>query len=537
MRLRNLMLGICAAALASGAVGAVAAEIPVPTPRPAIASETPRQAAAQARKHSKAQAQQQTQSRAKPQAQARSQAQGPKRVAVAGSQAPRLEVQPPSGSAGWIAIDLDTGAVIDQFAADTGFAPASVAKLPTAAFALDALGPDHRFETRVLATGPVRDGQVLGDLVLQGGGDPELDTDALLPLARALEARGVRSVMGALVADGSALPQVSEITRAQEVDAAYNPSVSGLNLNFNRVNLKWDARKGGEALSVEAASARLSPAVEGVRVTLASAPGAPLFSFQEQDGLEVWEMARWAYKGAASRWLPVKRPETYAAEVFRKLAAGQGLVLPAARPGLAQRGASVLAVTHSRPLGDILRAMLKHSTNLTAEVTGAASTRAAGLDARTLAASAEVMNAWAAQVAGFPVGDPGFRFVNHSGLTLDSRVSPRRMVELLAALAKRGGKDRGLPGGVAQYLRPHAVHDRTPKGLEIVAKTGTMSYVRGLAGYVVTPRGRRLAFAIFSNDLSKRGDGPERVDQGWMGRAKAFERALVRNWVARVDGA
>ena len=31
-------------------------------------------------------------------------------------------------------------------------------------------------------------------------------------------------------------------------------------------------------------------------------------------------------------------------------------------------------------------------------------------------------------------------------------------------------------------------------------------------------------------------DGPERVDKAWMGRAKAFEHALIRNWVLRVDG-
>ena len=447
-----------------------------------------------------------------------------------------------TGVSGWMAVDLDSGAVIDQGNADRPFAPASVAKLPTAAFALDALGPDHRFETRVLAGGPVRDGQVEGDLILEGGGDPELDTDALLPLAEALRARGITGAQGALLADGSALPQVSEITRAQEVDAAYNPSVSGLNLNFNRVHVKWDARKGGDGLSVEAAAVRLSPAVEIVRVTLAPAPDAPLFAFREEGGNEYWQMAREAYRGRAARWLPVKRPDLYAGEVFRQLAAAEGVRLDRARPGRTPTGAEVLAAHRSRPLADILREMLRHSTNLTAEVTGAAAARAVGVQARTLAQSAAVMNAWAGGVAGFAADDPGFRLVNHSGLTLDSRVSPQRMVELLAALARRApgdGAHARLPGGIAGYLRPHDVStEGVPidwRRLEVVAKTGTMSYVRGLAGYVATPGGRRLAFAIFSNDLERRGDGPERVDKAWMGRAKGFERALIRSWVLRVD--
>ena len=496
---RRLFVGLGAAALSFALAGPLSAKVPIPVPRPAVVP------------------------------------------AAATAPAPvRVDAPAPSGASGWIVVDLDTGKVIDQSEADRSFAPASVAKLPTAAFALDALGPDYRFETRLLATGPIADGELRGDLVLQGGGDPELDTDSLMPLVRDLGKKGVTAVTGALLTDGSSLPQVSEITTAQNVDAAYNPSVSGLNLNYNRFHLKWDARKGRDRFSVEAAAAKLSPTIDIVRVALASAPEAPLFQvYHEEDGHEVWQMAQRAYRGQAARWLPVKRPETYAGDVFRKLGKSEGVLLPEPRLGQAPTGAEVLAVHQSRQLGDIVRSMLKHSTNLTAEVAGSAATRATGLSARTLADSAAVMNAWAAEVAGFPLHDPGFQLVNHSGLTLDSRVSPRRMVELLMALAKEDGAKtaKGLPGGVAAYLRSYDTGDKSLKGLQVAAKTGTMSFVRGLAGYVVTPKGKRLAFAVFSNDLSRRGEGGESVDQGWMGRAKTFERALIRSWVRRVDGA
>jgi D-alanyl-D-alanine carboxypeptidase/D-alanyl-D-alanine-endopeptidase (penicillin-binding protein 4) len=179
-----------------------------------------------------------------------------------------------SGISGWMVIDLDSGELVDQYQADTAFAPASVAKLPTTLYALERLGPEHRFETKVAIAGRVRGETLEGDLILIGGGDPELDTDALLPLVTQSKERGFRYVTGNFLVDGSAGPQLAAIHTGQPVDAAYNPAVSGLNLNFNRVRLKWDARGTARQLRVSAKAARLDPEVAGVQVALASYPGA-----------------------------------------------------------------------------------------------------------------------------------------------------------------------------------------------------------------------------------------------------------------------
>ena len=447
-----------------------------------------------------------------------------------------------TGSSGWMLIDLETGQVLDTGNADTPFVPASVAKLPTAAFALDALGPDYRFETRVRTNGNVSDGRVTGDLVLEGGGDPELDTKDLAAIARSLKKQGVTMVDGQFLVDGTALPQVPAIEPDQGIDASYNPAVSGLNLNFNRVHVKWDARKGKQKLWVEAEAAGMTAPVDRIRVSLTDQSG-PTFSFSMDGGFEHWAMAQRAYRGRAARWLPVKGATAYTAEVFRTVSERAGLLLPDPTLGPTPQGATVLATYQSRPLGQILRSMLKFSTNVTAEIAGSTASSRMGLTARTLEASADVMNAWAAGVAGFAMGDPGFRFVNHSGLTLRSRVSPRRMAELLLALSRRAADPAThpqVPGAIAGYLKRYNVAAKSVpidyKNLTIVAKTGTMSYVRGLAGYIVTPGGRKLAFSIFSNDLETRGEGAQRVNRRWMNRARAFERALIRSWVIRVDG-
>lgn len=437
-----------------------------------------------------------------------------------------------SGDSGWLAVDLSTGVVVDAHLPTRPFAPASVAKLPTAFFALDRLGPDFRFETQVAVTGEVRNERLEGNLILIGGGDPELDTDALLPLVTETKALGFRTLSGAFLVDDSAAPRFPAIDPDQPAEAPYNPGLSGLNLNYNRVRLKWDPRQAAGGIQVLAWAKRLHPAAGTVRVI----PGADgrLFAHTFDTGGETWLMSQRALRRKGERWLPVKAPGLYAGDVFRGLARTYGMALDV--PQRAQvSGARVVARHQSRPLSRILRDMLKYSTNITAEAVGAA---ASGADETAL--SAARMGDWAAMQAGFPPGDPGFALVNHSGLTTGSRVSPERMVGLLRALSTRpGGTHARLPGPAAGYLKPHNVaaksvaldYDR----LDVVAKTGTMDYIRGLAGYVATPGGRQIAFAIFSNDLRRRSEGGGQ-SKTWMARARGFERALIRNWVLKVDG-
>lgn len=485
-----------------------------------------------------------------------------------------------SGASGWFLVDLDTGRVLDQGAADRAFAPASVAKLPTAVYALERLGADHRFTTRLATTGPVRDGVIHGDLVLIGGGDPELDTDNLAQLFDAARSTGITGVTGHLIVDGGRGVRVAQIDPLQPVDVGYNPGLSALNLNFNRVRVSWDGNRTSPRLSLTAQAERTATQVGLISAMPDPNPQAPIFAFHSDDNGEHWRMATRAMRGMSSTWLPVKMPDLYAGDVLRHIADTRGILLERPQRGEAPLGAPGLARLDSRPLQEILRDMLKHSTNLTAESVGMAASAAApealvaeaapprpGLGAllgmvlapradaiasagrsnqpQSLAESARAMNAWAAQVIGLPGTDPGFDLVNHSGLSADSRVSPRRLVQFLAAVARRpvapDAAHPRLPGPIAGLLKGYNAADKNSDldfgRLDIAAKTGTMDYVRGLAGYIATPGGRRLAFAIFSNDLDRRRPGVAvgGIDKGWMARARGFERALIRAWVERAD--
>ena len=97
------------------------------------------------------------------------------------------------------AIDLDHNLVLEPLHGDTRLTPASLTKLVTAAVALGHWAPDKVFHTRLLTSAAIIDGELRGDLILLGGGDPSLDDQSFWNLAAQLRGAGVTHVSGRLV--------------------------------------------------------------------------------------------------------------------------------------------------------------------------------------------------------------------------------------------------------------------------------------------------------------------------------------------------
>ncbi len=93
------------------------------------------------------------------------------------------------------------GTVLWTKDADTPFNPASVVKVGTTLWAIERLGPRHRFATRIGVTGPadVVSGEVEGALAILGGGDPDLHPENAFLVAEALRGIGIRRVRGGVV--------------------------------------------------------------------------------------------------------------------------------------------------------------------------------------------------------------------------------------------------------------------------------------------------------------------------------------------------
>lgn len=430
-----------------------------------------------------------------------------------------------SGDVAYAVIDLASGRVVEAREADRAMPPASTAKTITTLYALDELGPDYRFRTRLIATGPVSGGVVQGNLILAGGADPTLTTDDLGDMAAALARRGVRGVTGQFLVWGGAIPYAEDIADDQPVHVGYNPGISGLNLNYNRVYVEWGKAKGGMAMTVDARGARYVPKVSSADVAAVNR-AAPLFTYNRASGKEHWTIAASALTSPGSRWLPVRDPAGYAGDVFRTLAAAQGVTLPAANRAGAPGDGAVLAEHVSDPLSDVLRDMLKHSTNLTAETVGMATSEARGLPAAK-GASGAAMSAWLAQT----VGGTQARFVDHSGLNAETRISPLDMARAVAAL---GGRE-----GLRPLLKPFPLRDAQGRWIDnppfrVDAKTGTLNFVSTLTGYLTAPGGRDLVFAVFTANtrLRDQSGGQENAPgvKPWVARSKVLQSQLLDRW-------
>lgn len=427
-------------------------------------------------------------------------------------------------------VDLDSGEVQDSFAPLLKLPAASTTKALTALYALRTLGPGHRFKTQLLATGPVENGVLKGDLILRGSGDPTLDTRALDELARSLQEAGVQAVAGAFYYDGSHLPGLESIDPGQPDHLGYNPAIAGLNLNFNRVYFEWKRQGGDYAVSMDARSGSLRPEVRVSSMSVEARQG-PIYTYERREGRDHWTVARGALGSEGGRWLPVRDPDGYAADVFRTLAAKHGVTLQLPQSLPPQTPAThMLADRNSDPLPTILRGMLKYSTNLTAECVGLGATQSLGVRPDSLAASGRTMASWLAAQMPVPAE---MTFADHSGLGDATRVSAR---DLASALALDGAITELGPLMKPVTLRDSQGNRLSSSPTAIFAKTGTLNFVSALGGYIVPPSGRRYAFAIMSADLDRRAlltrAQRERPEGGraWARRARKLQNDLLLNW-------
>lgn len=434
-----------------------------------------------------------------------------------------------SGTKSIVVMDALTGTVLESHNGAKALPPASVAKVATALYALSALGENTTFKTRLLATGPIENGVLKGDLVLDGSGDPRLDTDALGSLAEQLKVQGVQVVRGKFYVYSGTLPYQHEVDSDQLDYVAYNPTIDGINLNFNRVYFQWKRGSNGYALSMQARAKKYSPEVKSIRISLKNS-SLPIFSYRSVSGDDSWSVAQSALGKSGSRWLPVRNPADYAGEVFRSVATYNGIRMPTHKVTDKPISGNVVAEWESGSIRALTKSMIKYSTNMTAEALGMNATVKRGKSAKSLRASGQAMTHWMEETYGVR----GAKFVDHSGLGGDSRIAAHEMCRFLVN-AKWDGPLRPILKEIT--LRNTKWQKAPVSGTKIVVKTGTLNFASALAGYVSCASGRKLAFAIFTADIQKRNAIAKKDRErppgarAWARRSRVMQHQLIRHWV------
>lgn len=472
---------------------------------------------------------------------------------VALAQAPATSVRPPqrgvvapsrsrsealvkaSGVVGAVTFalsDAETGEILDVRQEGRTMPPASTMKAVTSLYARERLGPDFRFETKVLADGDVVNGELRGDLFLVGGGDPTLTSDDLSDLAKTVAEAGISRISGTFFIWADALPRSDRIDADQPEHVAYNPSFGGLNVNFNRVHFEWVPEGDEIAITMQARALNVSPETSVARMQMVDRPG-PVYDYRRGNNVDQWSVARGSLgKKPGARWLPVRFPGLYAGDTFRSVARLHGLNLPFPQDFVGVPTGKTVATTSSTALDDVLRGMMRYSTNITAEAVGMASSLANGVPLQNLIASGSRMAGWAQT----RFGTQRMTFRDHSGLGYDSEINASDMVAILS-------KGEGVEGLMKSMSipDPNRSDGKPLQGVSAFAKTGTLNFVSSLVGYVYTKSGRRLVFAIFTADKERRDSIPpeqrERPpgSRSWANRSRRLQRKLLAQWAQEFE--
>ncbi|MFE7706025.1 D-alanyl-D-alanine carboxypeptidase/D-alanyl-D-alanine-endopeptidase [Streptomyces sp. NPDC057486] len=416
---------------------------------------------------------------------------------------------------GVVVSDARTGQTLYQRNGDGRLVPASSTKLLTSAAAMATLGPDYRFSTDVFADGS-RHGTVLqGDLYLRGTGDPTMLAEDYDRLAAAVAAAGIRRVTGRLVADDTRFDssRLGTSWAADDESAYYSSQISPLTV---APDTDYDA--GTVSLTVtpgaapgEAPAVKVTPPNDYVRIdngatTVASGESRAITVDRLHGSNTIVVSGRIPVESApTTSWISVWEPTGYAAAVFADALAAHGVKV-AGGPVLGKavpQGAKTLASHPSMPLKDLLTPFLKLSNNNHAEVlvkTIGYEEKGSGTWSAGLSASADYLR-------NLGLDPTALRQVDGSGLSRMDMVSTEQFTELLVAARQQPWFQDwydALPVAcVSDRMTGGTLRSRmcgTAAAGNLHSKTGSLTGVSGLSGYVTDADGRELVFSFVSNN-------------------------------------
>jgi D-alanyl-D-alanine carboxypeptidase/D-alanyl-D-alanine-endopeptidase (penicillin-binding protein 4) len=399
--------------------------------------------------------------------------------------------------------DAQSGAVRFSLNPTVPRSPASTLKLVTTYAALDLLGPSFTWRTRAWVTGSLRAGRLNGDLVIEGGGDPELSAERWAQFAREVVDSGITRVGGDVIIDRTLYEE--QAGSADDFDGlgfrVYNVLPDALLVNLQSVEVHFVHDDGGR-LTLTADPAPVNLALVNHVGTTSGGCLTGLAGVRISDS----DPGRLVIQGSLARRCPplalrraVLSAPTFAYGTFvanYRAAGGSvaGQLRLAARPA----DARPLFEFESLPLAEVVRIVNKWSINAMARMLYLTlGMERAGAPAGE-AKSQATLSAW---LAARQLDCPELVMDNGSGLSRAARISAACLAGLLNDAHRSPYFPElaaSLPIAGADGTLRHRFSELKSDG-RVRLKTGTLGDVAAVAGWLVTAAGEPLSVVVFVN--------------------------------------
>ncbi|MEO8073415.1 MAG: D-alanyl-D-alanine carboxypeptidase/D-alanyl-D-alanine-endopeptidase [Acidobacteriota bacterium] len=420
---------------------------------------------------------------------------------------------------GVFVVSLKDGRVVVARDARKLFNPASIQKTLTAIVALDKLGADYRWKTSINAANAIENGVLNGDLTLYGRGAPDFGGDELNDLVKQLKAKGLTQITGNIVGDESYFKgeDIGDGWTWNDLQWHYGTEAGALTFNENKAGVYM---KDGVPVS--------STDYLQIQNDLQPKKDGETKAFGIRRGLADNQIYIWGNDEKAYGKVAVHNTALWAAKTLKESLEQQGITVGGEAKSvdwktpdrLNVENSVELAFVESQPLSEIVKKMDKRSINVYAELLlrllGKNFGDTAPGDNRQLAevrgddlAGTEVIKKFLAENK---VAADELQIHDGSGLSRLDFVSPEAFVRAFIYAAQSKFSD------IFTNSLPIAATDGTLGGRlgnvkgKIYAKTGTITFVNSLAGYAQAKDDEIYAFAIISNNITRKSDATRTID-------------------------
>jgi D-alanyl-D-alanine carboxypeptidase/D-alanyl-D-alanine-endopeptidase (penicillin-binding protein 4) len=380
--------------------------------------------------------------------------------------------------------------------------PASVMKLVTTYAALDLLGPAYTWATPVYVEGAVRDGTLYGNLYIKGQGDPKLVLERLWLLLRRVQGLGIKTIAGDIVLDRSAfdVPDTDPSSFDGEPLRPYNAAPDALLLNYKSVVMTFTPDR-----SAGLAQVQFDPPMADVHtqstVPLGNGPGMTdcgdyrsALKADFSDANRIRFLGSYPAACGEKAWpVAYAEPRSYAVRAVQGLWQDIGGKLGGSvHLGLVP--ATVLATkpafeVNSAPLAEIIRDINKYSNNVMAQQVFLTLGNGSFDGAR-----GAVIRWWKERL-----GEEAPVLDNGSGLSRQERISAQALGRLLNHAYQSPVMPELMGSLPISGLDGTLKRMKSRTGASAHLKTGSLSNVVAVAGYVDGSNGRRYVLVALIN--------------------------------------